>query len=122
MITRSQAEAVARKRKVDLGANPTLYFCSGSDCQNLKSDRALREALDGRVEVCDVRCQKICKGPVVGLEIDGRIEWFYKMKSKSMRKRLVALVKSGELHSSLASRLSSKRSGRFRSDTAMAAK
>ena len=82
----------------------------------------LREDLSERVEVCEVRCQKICKGPVVGLELDGRIEWFSKMKSKSMRKHFVALVKSGELHASLASRRSRKRAGRFRSDAALAAK
>ena len=113
---------MGRKPTVSLGSKPVVYFCTGSDCRKRKSGLALREALANKVEVCDVRCQKICKGPVVGLELDGRMEWFSKLKSKSMRKRFVSLITDSELHPSLLSRRSRKRSGRFRADAALAAK
>ncbi len=113
---------MARTRTVALRSKPIVYFCTGSDCRKRKSGQVLRESLSGKAEVCEVRCQKVCKGPVVGLELDGRVEWFSKMKSKSMRKRLVALVTAGELPANLAVRRVRKRSGHFRSDVALVAK
>ena len=59
----------------------TYYVCHGSDCRKKKEDWARQnESLGKQGTVCPVKCQKICKGPVVGLEIDGRIEWFSKLK------------------------------------------
>ena len=47
-------------------------------CRKCKRAECLIEILETRDEVSirRVRCQKICHGPVVGLEIDGTMEWF----------------------------------------------
>ena len=47
-------------------------------CRKCKRNECLLEILESRsaFSVRRVRCQKICHGPVVGLEIAGRMEWF----------------------------------------------
>jgi hypothetical protein len=48
-----------------------------SVCRNVSSTRLVRILLDREgVDVELVRCQKICHGPVAGLAVDGRMEWF----------------------------------------------
>lgn len=113
---------MARIHRVRVGCRPTVYLCTGSDCTDETSGQALREALAGHGEICEVRCQKICKGPVVGVEIDDRIEWFSRLKTQGMRKHLARLLSSGELHTSLSARRLRKRSGKFREDRDLAAK
>ena len=54
---------------------PDAWICTGKDCRKATSPlKKLRAALsDHRVE--EVRCQKICKGPVVGVRIKGEVQW-----------------------------------------------
>lgn len=49
-----------------------------SVCRKCEQHECLERVLSDRkgVEVELVRCQKICHGPVAGLEVDGRMEWF----------------------------------------------
>jgi hypothetical protein len=56
--------------------------CEDHDCLA----RYLRRKTDARVD--EVRCQKICHGPVAGIEVDGRMEWFERV---STRKAMVGL-------------------------------
>lgn len=98
-------------------------MCHGKDCS--KNDQrlcALVDALAGQGEVVPVQCQKICKGPVVGLEVDGQIEWFSKLNDKKSRRQLTLFLVSGELKNRLKKRISLKRSRQFRGDCALAAK
>lgn len=73
------------------------------------------EALGADVEVVPVDCQKICDGPVVGIPVGGRLEWFAEVDSKKSRLGLVTLLDTGELLRPLAKRRVEKRSGRLRS-------
>jgi hypothetical protein len=47
-------------------------------CRKCKNHACLVELLDAHTDVSIrlVKCQKICHGPVVGLPIAGRMEWF----------------------------------------------
>jgi hypothetical protein len=45
-----------------------------------------------RANVKTVRCQKVCEGPVAGLSIRGRMEWFGKMKGPKALSAMAALA------------------------------
>ena len=47
-------------------------------CRKCEQHACLARVLSGRkgIDVELVRCQKICHGPVAGLAVDGRMEWF----------------------------------------------
>lgn len=45
------------------------------------------------VEVHLVRCQGICKGAVAGLEVDGRLTWFRRLRGDKAAKALVKLAR-----------------------------
>lgn len=104
-------------------SNRPLFVCQGKDCRkNTKQLCALRESLAGQGEIISVQCQKICKGPVAGLEINGQIEWFAKLNDEKSLGHLTLLLQSGELKNRLKRRLSLKRSSKIRGELAMAAK
>lgn len=92
----------------------TAYVCFGKDCRKRASDT---EKLEGVLEdagfACQrVRCQKICKGPVVGFEVDGTLEWFAKVRGRSGRDALARFVERGD--GPLRKLRKKKRSGRLR--------
>ena len=96
-------------------ASSTVYMCHGSDCRKKKKEwTALTESLSEQGTVCAVRCQKICKGPVVGIEVNGRLEWFTKLKKKTLHRQFLALTQSGTVPERLKTRLSKKRQGKLR--------
>ena len=39
-----------------------------------------------------VRCQKVCEGPVAGLRLDGRMEWFERMDGGKPLKAMAELL------------------------------
>ena len=91
-----------------------MYVCTGSDCRKRSKElRAITKDL-GDVEICAVKCQKICKGPVVGVEVQGRLEWFSKLKDVKLQEQFRRLVQTGELKKRLRSKMSRKRSGKLR--------
>lgn len=95
-------------------ARPRIHVCRGSDCRKDRSKR-LDRALDRLdAELVEVRCQKLCDGPVVGLEVDGRLEWFERVRGAKAVDALVALVLEGRLGDVLKKRRSKKRAGRLR--------
>ena len=62
-------------------------------CRKCKSAECLTGFLKGtgttRVKI--VGCQKICKGPVAGFKVDGRMQWFARV---DRAKPMVALVRA----------------------------
>ncbi len=91
---------------------PTVFLCN--ECEG---HRRVGRALDQetRATIVKVGCQKVCEGPVAGLKVDGRLEWFERLDSSKAVDALVKLVNGGDggkLPPSLAKRRSSKRSGR----------
>lgn len=92
----------------------TAYLCTGKSCRKKKADYcALRDELEQCTEVREVGCQKCCSGPVVGIEIKGRIEWFSKLRGPRQGDLLVA-IREGTMAKSLAKRREKKRSGKVR--------
>jgi len=94
---------------------PTVFVCRGSSCRHHRAHDELRERLGVVADVSDVRCQRICDGPVVGVAINGSLEWFERVRSEKVQGQLLDLVAgSGRLRKSLAKRRVEKRSGRLR--------
>lgn len=94
---------------------PLVWLCAGSDCQKKrKANARLLEALAGRARVVPARCQKVCEGPVIGLQVDGELQWFGKVKGKAVRQALQAFLDQGELRKPLKGRVIKKRSGKLR--------
>ena len=92
-----------------------VYVCRGGDCRKKRGRRAaLIEALQGHAEVCEVRCQKICKGPVFGLEIDGALQWFAGNTGAKEREQAVRLLTRGKVARGLSKRRVKRRAGKLR--------
>ena len=94
----------------------TLLLCTGSQCRKaLRKRPRLHDTLARLpVEVRTVGCQKVCKGPVVGLAVGGDLQWFGDMGSRKAQRALAELVHEGTLQRALKKRRDQKRSGRRR--------
>lgn len=71
-------------------------------------------ATQTRANVKTVRCQKVCEGPVAGLSIRGRLEWFGKMKGPKALSAMAALTSVStpkKIPKTLRKRLAHERSG-----------
>ena len=100
-----------------------IYVCRGKDCRKKKKAfSALTEKLSDHGEVIEVRCQKICKGPVAGLELDGQLEWFAKLNDEGSQSALVRLLEAGELKKRLKALAVKKRRAKLRGELPIAAK
>ena len=97
-------------------AKRNLLVCSGSHCgKKLRKQRDLQERLDRLpVEITRVGCQKICRGPVIGIRVDDELQWFERMSSKKALQALVALVDGKEMRKPLKKRRNEKRMGKLR--------
>lgn len=94
----------------------TLLICRGSDCRKRRAERrAIESAVDKRMSVTYVGCQKICRGPVVGLYVDGVLEWFKEVATDKARAALRVAATGGALEKPLRKRHIKKRSGKLRS-------
>lgn len=75
----------------------------------------MRERLGVVADVSEVRCQRICKGPVAGAAVNGSLEWFERLRSEKVQRRLIDLIAgSGRMRKSLEKRLVRKRTGKMR--------
>ena len=94
-----------------------LLLCRGGSCRkSLRKKKGLKDELALLpVDVSRVGCQKICKGPVVGVEVDGQLEWFERMGSKKAAGALRELVRKDGAPKILRTRHHPKRSGKIRS-------
>ncbi|MCB9779647.1 MAG: hypothetical protein H6742_13870 [Alphaproteobacteria bacterium] len=97
------------------GSRKTLFVCTGSDCRNQQKDiDKLVADSSGVARVREVRCQKICEGPVCGLVIDDELAWFEQVSGKKLRRAVVALLEGGEADRALDKRRVDKRAGKLR--------
>lgn len=90
----------------------TVYVCR--KCKR-HARVAKRLRARGGADVRMVACQKICKAPVVGVEMDGRTEWFARVGGSERLRALVRVVRSGrwaDLPDVLERRRVARRSGR----------
>ncbi len=91
-----------------------VFVCSGKHCSKCSAKtRKMLDAMKG-VSMVEVGCQKICDGPVLGLAIDDRLQWFARVDSEKSRRALVTLITDGELKKPLKKRRVPKRSGKRR--------
>ena len=96
-------------------ARPTVFVCRGSSCRHRSAHAELCERLGVVADVADVRCQRICDGPVVGVAINGSLEWFKRVASEKAQRQMVDLVSDGgRIRRSLEKRRVAKREGRLR--------
>lgn len=92
-----------------------VYLCRGSSCRKRNETRELLERLDAAgIKVKSVGCQKICKGPVAGIDARDRLEWFRRLRSKKSQRALLELITVGELKASLRRRRVKKRRNQLR--------
>ena len=70
-----------------------VYVCRGKDCRKHAGTRKICDLLDAEgVAWTAVRCQKVCKAPVVGVKQTGPVTWFRKVRDKDARKRLLKVL------------------------------
>ena len=85
-------------------------------CRNCKGHEALCRGLRRATsaEIGEVGCQKVCRGPVAGIVINGRREWFGRLRKPKHVRKLARLVVGGgrKVPGSLEKRRLVKRSGR----------
>ncbi len=94
-------------------AKRRVWVCA--KCKNARCLTAFLKGSDGP-KVRKVGCQKICKGPVAGVEVNGQMEWFARVDEA---KPMVALLRVAQSHPkrkqlprSLERRRVTRRSGR----------
>ncbi len=97
-------------------ARRELLLCTGKHCRKaLARDGRLQKAVARlSVDVTAVGCQKVCRGPVLGIAIDDEWQWFERMGSRKALKALAGLVEGDPLCSRLDERRSRKRAGKRR--------
>jgi len=84
-------------------------------CHKCKRHRCVEDAMAGsEAKVVMVGCQKICSGPVAGLEVRGRMEWFDRLDTVKRLVGLRVLAEKGRARpmKALEKRRVRKRSGR----------
>ncbi|MCU1400709.1 MAG: hypothetical protein JWN62_3818 [Acidimicrobiales bacterium] len=91
-----------------------LLVCTGKKCSRSKGFGALVALAGETSRSHEVPCQGVCKGPVVGLGIQGNVRWFAKVRGKKLRSRIREMVASGRVPTELRDRESVKRRGQVR--------
>jgi hypothetical protein len=85
-------------------------------CRKCKHADCLEAFLvgSGGVKVKKLGCQKICKGPVAGIKVRGRMEWFARLdRAKPMvaLRRAADPKRAGKIRPALESHRVTRRSG-----------
>jgi hypothetical protein len=94
---------------------PTIFLCRGSSCRHHKAYEQVRDRLSAVADLAEVRCQRICHGPVAGVPIQGSLEWFERLGSEKAQRQMVDLIGgSGRLRHALEKRRVAKRASRLR--------
>lgn len=92
-----------------------VYLCRGSGCKKRKAEeKRLRQGIGDTLEIKEVRCQKICKGAVAGVEIDGTMQWFRKLNPETDLVDLRKALRGGRVPKRLAEKQVKKRMGKLR--------
>ena len=71
---------------------PTVFVCRGTSCRHHKGYDELRAAIGEVADLADVRCQRVCDGPLLGAAIEGSLEWFCQMDSGKAQRQFIDLV------------------------------
>jgi hypothetical protein len=83
-----------------------VEICVGSDCgKQGKRTRKLADLFSGVARVKTVKCQDICKGPVVIIHRSHERFWFKKLRNKKSRRALLEFALGEQLSDYLKMRL-----------------
>ena len=91
-----------------------LLVCTGKKCSRSKGFDALVLLAGSTSRAHEAPCQGLCKGPVVGLDVQGEVRWFAKVRGKKLRSRIQQLISTGRVPTQLRERESLKRRGQVR--------
>jgi hypothetical protein len=96
-------------------ADAQCFLCVGKDCRRDDGYQELVSAVAVLPRVRHVKCQDLCGGPVAGVVVDGRVEWFEKLRKGKHRAAIVELASgaTSKVPSVLRSSWARKRSGKF---------
>lgn len=84
------------------GAIPPVHLCHGKPCRTGKGFRKMLALLDDLdAHRIPVRCQGICKGPVVGLTVEGELRWYRKLCGAKKRRALREALQTGRIRGKL---------------------
>ena len=93
---------------------PEVHVCRGKDCRKHAGTRKICDMLDDAgVPWTAVRCQKVCKAPVVGVKLDGTLHWYSKVRGREDRRKLLAVIGGGKAKKLKGLRVK-KRTGKLR--------
>ena len=98
-----------------------LLVCTGKDCRHDSGFGALVALARHTPGACEVPCQSLCKGPVIGCRADGELRWFTKVASPKRRRAVTQMLESGHVPARLRKRESRKRRGELRGGKRMKA-
>ena len=92
------------------------YLCMGKDCRKDDGHQELRAAISSLGKVKRVKCQDLCGGPVAGVVVGGRVEWFEKVREPRERAAVIALATGAvdTVPAELKPRWARKRSGKIK--------
>jgi len=87
---------------------PIAYVCQGSKCSRACAHEGLLRSLTKVADVRLVRCQKICHGSVVAVELGKHLEWFERVDSAKAGVALKQAINGGT-RKGLSARLKKRR-------------
>ncbi len=74
---------------------PTAFVCEGKKCSRTCDHDALLRGLSKVSDVHLVRCQKICHGSVVGVPLDGKLQWFERIDTAKLCVHMKRAARAG---------------------------
>lgn len=90
-----------------------VLVCVGGDCRGAKGFDEVMLIARASSGASTVACQGVCKGPVVGVERDGELRWYAKVRG-DRRRALARLVRTGTGRRALRSAEVRTRRGRLK--------
>jgi len=93
-----------------LSANVHIRVCRGRDCVKRRgSYNALLASLNGHHKVEPIKCQDICKGPVVLIRKKKHKFWFKRLRSDELLSDLKTFIEEGAMSPALVRVLAKKK-------------
>ncbi len=90
-----------------------LFVCRSKDCRKYRKElKKIIQITEKHCEPVEVKCQGICKGPVVGFAINERWEWFKRMRGAKAHKALLKGLMKNKVVKELKGHHAKSRSGK----------
>lgn len=80
---------------------PRLVVCTGKDCRGDKGFDKLVHLAERTKGSLEAPCQGLCHGPIVAVQQGDEVRWFENVRSKSIRKLVAEMARSGRAAKSL---------------------